>query len=315
MLSSYYSILSAISSANVVAIVNPLSGAGAKPDVAAERVALLERRLTVSSIAGRVHVTRHAGHASQIAAEAVANRASLVIAWGGDGTINEVGRALAGTGVVLGIIPAGSGNGFAHDLGLPHDPAEAMNVILHGRNRDVDAGEIDGRPFFNIAGIGFDAIIAQQFNSRSLGQRGLWPYIRIGLSQAFRYRGVHYRVTLDNETSEAEALLIAFANGKEYGNKLQLAPHARLDDGRLEAVVVADRPPLARLWSGRHLPFGTPHRASGVTFKSIRSAKIEADAPILYHVDGEPGLADRSLAVGIRPGVLRVRVPQGGTRT
>ncbi len=311
MLSSYYNILTVIGLPNVVAIVNPLSGAGANPDVAAQRVALLEARFAASGTRGEVHVTRRGGHAREIAAAAVVDRAALVIAWGGDGTINEVGHALTGTGVALGIVPAGSGNGFAHDLGVPASPIQAIDAALGGRDRLVDVGEIDGRSFFNIAGIGFDAVIAQQFNARAQGQRGLGPYLRIGLTQAFRYRGVRYRVVLDGEALESDALLIAFANGREYGNNLQLAPHARLDDGKLEAVVVADRHPLARLWSSRHLALGSAHRAPGLTLRSIERAEIESDQPILYHVDGEPGLADRSVTVSIRPEALRVKVPRG----
>lgn len=313
MFGSYYSILNVIGSSNVVAIVNPLSGAGANRAIAAARVALLDARFAAASVACEVHVTTHGGHAREIATAAVAQGASMVVAWGGDGTINEVGGALAGTNVALGIIPAGSGNGFAHDLGVPHAPSSAVDIILHGQDRLVDVGELDGRPFFNIAGVGFDALVAQLFNARAQGQRGLWPYVRIGLTQAFRYRSVRYRVRLDEETIESDALLIAFANGREYGNKLRLAPHARLDDGQLEAVVVADRHPLARLWSGRHLPLGSAHRAPGVTLRSIKRAEIEAGAPIIYHVDGEPGIAGTSLTVTIRPGALRVRVPGGAT--
>jgi len=311
MLGSYYSISTVIGFSKVVAIVNPLSGAGANPEVARQRVALLEERFAAAEVVGEVHVTRHSGHAKEIADAAVARRASIVIAWGGDGTINEVGRALAGTDVALGIVPAGSGNGFAHDLGVPDAPSAAIDAILHGRDRLVDVGDLDGRSFFNIAGIGFDAVIAQQFNARAQGQRGLWPYLQIGLTQAFRYRALRYSVTLDGETLESDALLIAFANGGEYGNKLRLAPHARLDDGKLEAVVVADRTPLARLWCSRHLALGTANRAPGVMLRSVERAEVCSSEPILYHVDGELGLAGSSVTVSIRPGALRVRVPNG----
>jgi diacylglycerol kinase (ATP) len=312
MLGSYYSILNTISCPNVVAIVNPLSGAGADPDVAASRVALLRTKFAAAGVIGEVHVTKRGGHASDIAAAAVARGATMVVAWGGDGTINEVGNALLGSGVTLGVIPAGSGNGFAHDLGVPDAPAAAIDAIFLGRDRLVDVGEIDGRGFFNIAGIGVDAVIAEEFNTRTQGQRGLGPYIRIGLRQAFGYRAVRYRLNLNGEVLESDALLIAFANGREYGNGLRLAPHARLDDGRLEAVVVADRGPLARLWSGRHLALGTAHRAGGVTLRSIEHAEVSADDPILYHVDGEPGRAGRTVSIRIRPAALKVRVPAGG---
>jgi len=289
--------------------VNPLSGAGATPGVAERRVALLTARFAVANVAGAVHLTLRPGHAGELAHAAVAAGVGTVIAWGGDGTINEVGTALAGTRTVLGIVPAGSGNGFASEIGVPTLPQAAIDVALHGRDRPIDAGEMDGRLFFNIAGIGFDAVIAEQFNLQSLGRRGMGPYVRIGLRETFRYRAVRYRIVLDEEELVTSALLIAFANGREYGNRILLAPHARMDDGKLEAMVVEDRPPLARLWSGRHLALGTVDKAPRVIARSIRSARVEADGDLLYHLDGEIGRARGSVSVRIREKLLTVRVP------
>jgi YegS/Rv2252/BmrU family lipid kinase len=298
-----------VPAADVVAIVNPLSGAGATPGVAEQRVALLTARFAAARIDGAVHLTQRSGHAGELARAAVAAGAQTVIAWGGDGTINEVGTALAGTRAVLGVIPAGSGNGFASEIGVPTLPDAAIEVALHGRDRPIDAGEVEGRLFFNIAGIGFDAVIAERFNLQSLGRRGMGPYVRIGLRETFRYRAVRYRIVLDDEELVTTALLIAFANGREYGNRIRLAPHARMDDGKLEAIVVEDRTPLARLWTGRHLALGTADRAPRVIARSIRTARVEADGELLYHLDGEIGRARGSVTVRIRDKLLTVRVP------
>jgi YegS/Rv2252/BmrU family lipid kinase len=295
--------------ADVVAIVNPLSGAGATPGVAERRVALLTTRFAAANVAGAVYLTQRSGHAGELARAAVATGAKTVIAWGGDGTINEVGTALAGSRAVLGIIPAGSGNGFASEIGVPTLPDAAIEVALHGRDRSIDAGEVEGRLFFNIAGIGFDAVVAEQFNLQTLGRRGMGPYVRIGLRETFRYRAVRYRIVLDEEEIITTALLIAFANGREYGNHVRLAPHARVDDGKLEAMVVEDRAPLARLWSGRHLALGTADKAARVIARSIRSARVEADGELLYHLDGEIGRAQGSVTIRIRDKLLTVRVP------
>lgn len=295
--------------ADVVAIVNPLSGAGATPGVAAQRAALLTARFAGAGVSGAVHLTERPGHAGELARSAVASGARIVVAWGGDGTINEVGSALAGTSAVLAIVPAGSGNGFASEIGVSAVPDKAIDVALHGRDRPIDAGEIEGRLFFNIAGIGFDAVVAQQFNLQALGRRGMGPYVRIGLRETFRYRAVRYRIVLDHEEMVTDALLIAFANGREYGNRIRLAPHARMDDGRLEAMVVEDRRPLARLWSGRHLALGTADKAPRVIARSIQSARVEADGELLYHRDGEVGRAQGSITVRIREKALTVRVP------
>ena len=295
---------------NVVAIVNPLSGAGADPDTAARRVALLEDRFASDGVNGSVHLTERRHHATELARDAIAGGAGMVIAWGGDGTINEVASVVAGSGRAMGVIPAGSGNGFARELGLPADPHAALDVILRGRDTLIDVGELGGRSFFNIAGIGVDAVIAEKFNQRALGRRGMGPYVAIGLREAFLYRAARYRIVLDGEDVHSSALLIAFANGREYGNGIRLAPHARLDDGKLEAVVVEDRHPIARLWGGRHLFRGTTHLAPRITLRSIQQAEIYADAPIHYHLDGETGVADRHVSVRIHPARLRMRVRQ-----
>jgi len=295
---------------DVFAIVNPLSGAGANPDVAAQRKALLVRRFVDAGITGGVHVTERRGHATELAANAVAQGARVVLAWGGDGTINEIASVLSGTATALAVIPAGSGNGFARDLAIPWQPDDAIRIAIRGRDRAIDAGEINGRLFFNIAGIGIDAVIAEQFNAQGkLGRRGLGPYVRIGLRECFKYEGRHYKVRLDGEDIAAHALLIAFANGREYGNRIRLAPKARMDDGKIEALVVDERAPLRRLLAARHLALGTADRLPWLTHRSITSAVVETNGEMLYHVDGEVGRARDRIDVRIRPGALTVRVP------
>jgi YegS/Rv2252/BmrU family lipid kinase len=302
----YYNISRARVPMDVFAIVNPLSGAGANPGIAAERVALLTGR----GIAD-VHLTERRGHAAELARTAVALGARTILAWGGDGTINEIGSVVAGTSSALGIVPAGSGNGFAAELGVPWQAPAAVDVVLHGRDRLVDAGELNGRLFFNIAGVGFDAVVAEQFNLRgTLGNRGMGPYVRIGITQTFRYPGATYRIRLDNEEIVSNALVIAFANGREYGNRIRVAPQALVDDGKLEALVVENRGPLSRLWLCRHLALGTADKAARVLTRSIESARVESDGDLLYHLDGEIGRAQGAVNVRIRPGLLKVRVPQ-----
>jgi YegS/Rv2252/BmrU family lipid kinase len=294
--------------ADVVAIVNPLSGAGAAPDAAGRRLSFLERRFADAGIVGRVHLTERAGHARELARAAIDAGAALVVAWGGDGTINEVASTLAGSQTPLGIIPAGSGNGFANELGLPSEPGLALETALHGRDRRIDGGEFDGRRFFNIAGTGIDAVVAERFNARALGRRGMLPYVQIALREALRYRGGRYRIVLDGEEIVTTAMLVAFANGREYGNRIRVAPHAKMDDGKLEAIVVDDRSPMARLWSCRHLAFGTIARAPGIIVRGVRSATVETDGDIVYHLDGEIGRARGRVDVRVLPQALTVRV-------
>lgn len=291
----------------VVAIINPISGAGADAHVAERRVALLTRELNRRALAVDVHLTEYPGHARSLAGEAVAAGAELVVVWGGDGTVNEVGAALAGTGCALGLIPAGSGNGLAASLGTPFEPLAAIAAALDGRLRTIDAGMLAGRPFFNIAGIGVDARIATLFNQRARGTRGVWPYVLIGVREGCRYCGRDYEIEREGATLPVRALLIAFANGGEYGNGVRLSARAELEDGQLDMLIVEDRSVAARFWHARHLARGTAERAPRVHSHQVTQVQIAAAGPIEYHVDGEPGSSDGPIEVSVWPRSLRVR--------
>lgn len=291
----------------VAAIINPISGAGADNNRAAQRIALLTDALDRRGLRATVAITLRAGHARELAAAAARDRADLVIVWGGDGTVNEAGSALLGTDTALGLVPAGSGNGLAAALATPRDPHIAIARALDGERRAIDAGIIAGRPFFNIAGIGVDARIARLFNERAQGSRGPWPYFVIGVREGWRYGGGEYEVELDGDTRRLKALLIAFANGREYGSGARLSAEARLDDGLLDAVIVEDRWVLSRFWHARHLASGTPGRAPRVVTRQVRQAVIRADGPMEYHADGEVAVAEKRVDVSIRPGALIVK--------
>ena len=269
---------------------------------------MIEAAAASRGLEARIQLTERSGHARDLARAAVDAGADALIVWGGDGTINEAGAALIGSSVVLGVVPAGSGNGLAAALGVSREPGTAVADAFDARPHQIDAGMMDGRPFFNIAGIGFDARVAALFNARAPGSRGGWPYIVIGLREGCRYSAVDYRVTFDAGPSTTRALLIAFANGREYGIGARIAPGARLDDGVLDAIVVEDaRNIVARFWHARHLATGTPERAPMVTTRRLTHAVIESDGDMEYHVDGEPGLAHGRIEVSIVPGALHVR--------
>jgi YegS/Rv2252/BmrU family lipid kinase len=291
----------------IAAIINPISGAGAHRDASARRIATLTAQLDRRALRASIELTARAGHARELAARAVADRTDLVIVWGGDGTLNEVGAALLGTDTAIGLVPAGSGNGLAAALATPRDPVEAISRALDGPRRRIDAGMIAGRPFFNIAGIGLDARIAARFNQQKQGARGAWPYIVIGVTEGCRYASQEYEVELDGDGRRLRALLIAFANGGEYGIGARISAGASLDDGLLDAVVVEDRSVIARFLHARHLASGAPERAPRVTARQIQRAVVRSDGPIEYHVDGETGVAQTEVVVTIRPGVLVVQ--------
>ena len=290
-----------------VAIINPISGAGADTRVAGQRIALLAEAFDRRGLPADIALTERAGHARELATRAVRDRAPRVVVWGGDGTVNEAGTALLDSGVPMGLIPAGSGNGLAAALGRPHEPRAAIASALDGPVRRIDAGMFGDRPFFNIAGIGVDARIAALFNVRARGSRGRWPYIVIGVREGCRYSCQTYAIELDGEPQSVRALLIAFANGPEYGNGIRLSASATLDDGLLDAMIVEDRSVPARFWHARHLARGTAHRAPRVTARQLRRAVISCPGVMEYHVDGEPGQLEGSVTIAVRPGALMVK--------
>lgn len=292
---------------SIVAIINPISGAGATHATASVRAALVRDEVRRRGWDVEIHLTAGAGHARDLASAAAAAGASLVIAWGGDGTLNEAGTALVGSETALGVVPAGSGNGLAAALAVPHAPRAALAIALDGRTRAIDAGILAGRPFFNIAGIGFDARVATGFNTRGAGRRGAWPYLLLGVREGLLYRAAEYRVHLDGHPHHMRALLIAFANGQQYGLGARIAAAAELDDGLLDLTMVEERSLMARFWHARHLVTGTVHLAPRVVTARVRSASVEADHPMEFHVDGEPGVADGRIDVRILPRALRVR--------
>jgi diacylglycerol kinase (ATP) len=290
-----------------VVVINPLSGRGRYDDQVTEHAALAVEVLAAYGYQAIVRPTTTAGDAHRFAGEAVAAGCDLVVAWGGDGTVNEVASALARTAVPMAIVPAGSGNGLAADLGLPFDPVEALRVAASGVTRTIDAGRIDDCDFFNIAGIGLDADIATRFAMRGPRRRGPIAYLQLTAIEVLRYRPVRYTIACEGETRQVDAMLIAVANGRQYGNRVIIAPEARLDDGRFELVVVEPQ----SLWAiVRRLPalFGGRLRpGSGVTMRSARDVQIDAPGVIPFHVDGEPRQGRDVIRISIRPGALTVR--------
>lgn len=292
----------------VAVIINPISGAYGHPEVARQRVQLATKLLSAAHHPHEVHVTERGGHAYELAQSAIARGASLVVAWGGDGTMNEVGRAVAFSGATLGLIPAGSGNGLARELQVPMQPEQALAAVLCAPVRTIDVGEINGRFFFNAAGVGFDAHVSWLFNNRPSGRRGMLPYVTIAARELFTYHSPEYVVTADGETVRLHALLIAFANSRQYGNGAMIAPAARLDDGKLDLVIVQERSPLATMWEARRLFSGALERAPGVMSKQVTQVTITAERPLRFHIDGEPINEEcMTLTVRVHPRALRVR--------
>lgn len=297
----------------VAIVINPVAGVGGTLNRARRRAELALDLLIAEQAEPDVLITERAGHAAELARGAIDRGARIVIAWGGDGTVNEVATAVIGTSAALAVIPAGSGNGLARMVGMPSKPAPAIRRILRGADRLIDVGAIDGHLFVNVAGVGFDAHIAGAFASIGRARRGFLRYGAIVARELWRYQSRTYTLTCDPfaegplPATTSRAFLLTFANGRQWGNGAVIAPSAALDDGALEAVVVADRGPGARLRSIPRLFLGTIASAPGVSISRIRSAVVSGNGPLVYHADGEPYVGGPSLGVSVRPGCLRLR--------
>ena len=288
-------------------IVNPIAG-GTRAEGARRRVELAASWRDPSGGAAEVVVTERRGHARELA-RAAAARASLVVAWGGDGTVNEVASALAFGAVPMAIVPAGSGNGLATELNVPFDPRGALDFAARARPRRVDLGEINRQLFVNIAGIGFDARIAAEFSRPANVKRGLWAYASITARMLFRYRAEDYAVVADGVAVDARrALMVTFANSTQFGNGARIAPRASVDDGRLDLVVVRERSRLRTVIGVPRLFTGTADRFPGYATRTIAEAVVRCDRSMVFHADGEPFDGGTEIVVRVHPAALPLAV-------
>ena len=290
-------------------IINPAAGPYRRRIGGTVRRA--EAALRDCSMEGPVQVTEGRGSAREIARSMLAGGATTVVAWGGDGTINEVAEEVAAAGATLGVVPAGTGNGFARGLGLERRPRAALRTALTGPVRLFDTGQVDGRRFVNVAGIGFDAHMAEVFNR--LRRRGAPAYFRAGIRELCSYRGETYTIRTAQGAFTMSAFLVAVANCREYGNGALIAPQARPDDGRLDLVCVPARSLSWLLLNSYRLFAGTIGRLPGVRCVSATTVEVAADRPLAYHVDGEVYAGGPRLSVRVAPASLRVRVPAAGS--
>lgn len=290
-------------------IVNPISGAGGRRDARRARTELAQSLAREHGMDAQVLVSEFQGHARQLAEAAVAAGIPRLLAWGGDGTLNEVASAVAFRDAIVGIIPSGSGNGLARELGIPLQPRDAFAVALNGRERRIDVGEIDGRLFFNVCGIGLDARVAHEFATHTTTRRGFSRYLEITCRELFRYSPDEHTVVVNGAMVRSRALMIAIANGRQYGNGALIAPAAIVDDGQLDVVVIDDRPAWRALTQIHRVFLGQIGRVPGVTIVRGGEVAITSVRPMVFHVDGEPVVGGTTLRARVQRQALRVLVP------
>lgn len=287
-------------------IVNPISGHGRRPH---NDVTDLKRIFAEDDIECQVICQRIRGQGTLLARQAVAEGFDMVVAMGGDGTINEVVCALVNTNVPLGIVPAGSGNGVARELGIPLNMRDACRTIIHGRTRLVDVGQMNGRFFLGTAGIGYDAMVGKLFEEKWGNRRGLMPYVHAAVLAFFKYRAQPVRLHFEGRQLTVLPLLVTAANVAQFGGGAIIAPEAKPDDGQLDICIIHRLTFFQALYHWPKLFRGRIDRMPQWEMHRTNSLEITAPSPMPVHMDGEPVQESASLKIDLLPNALCVRVP------
>ncbi|WP_162425759.1 diacylglycerol/lipid kinase family protein [Pontibacter pudoricolor] len=284
-------------------IINPVSGTRSRVDVAARIKLYLDSTTHDHDIV----YTDYAGHATELAQAAANDNYKIVVAVGGDGTVNEVAKGLLHTNTALGILPKGSGNGLARHLQLPLNLDSAIKALNTGQVSQIDSGTINDIPFFTTAGIGFDAYISSVFAGNK--RRGLKTYVELVLKEVRNYKHLPVKVWINDQELATDCFVMAFANAAQYGNNAYIAPLADIRDGLLDVCLVRQLDFVKAInLSYCMLTKQLANLQSAEYFKTI-NVKVETEEPMMFHADGEyKGKTDR-FEVKMNPQSLRVIIP------
>ncbi len=284
----------------LLVIINPISGTASKEGIED----IIRHDAEEFGFDADIRYTRGKGDATRLAREAIDGGYYGVLACGGDGTVNETARALCGSGVAMGIIPMGSGNGLARHLNIPITVRGALRVIGEDRVLDCDYATANGEPFFCTFGVGFDAAVTEKFNKGH--KRGLTTYVQTTLDEFIKYRSEEYVIMANGKVISESALLVAVCNASQYGNNAYIAPSASIKDGLLDVTIIHKGNPLQTALAGLDILTGFVGKTgNAVTFRArditiIRRTKGPA------HLDGEPASMGDRIEVKCHPGQLRL---------
>src|SRR3712207_6596577 len=275
----------------IVFIMNPISGTASKAGIPD----LIESDIDKDQFDYQLKLTEHAGHASEIAKECKENGIDIVVAIGGDGTVNEVARAIVNSDTTLGIIPCGSGNGLARHLMLPLNIRKSIAIINECVIHRLDYGIINNFPFFCTCGMGFDAFVSQKFAES--GKRGPISYIENVLREGLKYKPETYTIEDENGASQYEAFLISCANASQYGNNAYIAPQASMSDGLMDIVIMEPFDVLEAPQISIDMFNKTLDKSSKIKSFRCKKLHIHRNNPGVIHYDGDPVMTGEDITV------------------
>ncbi len=291
----------------ILFIINPISGSRRKRNLPK----LIDENIDKNKFDITIAETQYARHAIEISREGVKKGYDIIVAVGGDGTVNEVASQMIHSNSALGIIPGGSGNGLARHLNIPLFPSRAIELLNKGVASKIDTATVNDIPFVSIAGVGFDALVAKKFAESP--RRGFLTYFRIAANKFLTYKPKKYTLKFDDGLFiKQRAFFIAFANSNQFGYNAQIAPNARLNDGKID-ICIAQKPNV----------FQTPVVANLLLLKLIDKSPlvdiisttgviINRKKNKVVNIDGEPVKLTKELVVKVVPSSLKVIIPQNG---
>ena len=285
-------------------IANPFSGANRKRNLPK----LIEEHLDHGQFDHELCYTQYAGHAIELAKEAVGAGCFMVVACGGDGSVNEIAGQLTGTDSVLGVLPCGSGNGFAMHLGIGRNVAKAFDYLNEGVPLAIDTCRMNGRPFVNLSGTGFDAVVAKRLHGSRV--RGFWGYLKYTLEEVWNYEMQPFDIEIDGKQFRRVALLVEVANAPVYGYGFSIVPPAKVNDGLMNVLIARQAPKWRYLLESWRFLNHSFHESPLVECFSGKKITVTPARPTAIHLDGEGFDLDGPAEYTIHPASLKVICPK-----
>lgn len=286
----------------IIFIINPISGGLNKIFVPV----LIDKYLNHQLFEAQIIFTDYNSHASVLAQEAIDNGFDIIVAVGGDGTINEVASVLESSGKTMAIIPCGSGNGLARTLGIPLDNAKAIARINQLNTLKIDVGLLNDRKFVNMAGMGFDAHISSHFAKSE--KRGFIGYIKSTLKEITSYKPQNYSLQIGDKLIKTSAFMLSLANSSQYGNNAHISPTASVQDGLIDICIIKPFPLIVFPSLGFRMFAQTTPKSKYVEIIKAKEFMINRDKIGPVHVDGEPCVMGKELKIFVKPLALELIV-------
>jgi len=284
-------------------IINPISGTTNKLNYDIK----IDKYFRNSKIKPIIEFTKRGGHATEIAIKFVNQSLDAIVVIGGDGTINEVVNGIGNSGIPMGVVPSGSGNGLARHLGISLILRRALEIIKQGFVQPIDIISINDKLSVNVSGLGFDALVANKF--QNIDKRGLVSYIKIIVSEFMAYKPHRYKIIIDGEEIERDAFLISIANSSQFGNNAFISPKASVSDGKMDICIVK---PFLKIESPlviEQLMTGRLDKGKYLEVIRAKEVVISQDSDV-FHIDGDPFENGRIINAKIISSSLNIIIPK-----